>query len=42
MAIEFARNVLGMKGANSLEFDPKCAPNDVVTLLDSQREVYLL
>ena len=36
--IEFARNVAGLKGANSTEFDEK-APHKVITLLDSQRNV---
>lgn len=39
MTIEFARNVLGIKKANSLEFDKKCSPNDVITLLDSQKNI---
>ncbi|HUK65921.1 MAG TPA: CTP synthase [Anaeromyxobacteraceae bacterium] len=33
--IEFARDVLGLEGANSLEFDPK-TPSPVVTLMASQ------
>lgn len=36
--IEFARNVAGLKGANSTEFDEK-TPYKVITLLDSQRNV---
>ena len=39
MAIEFARNALGMTHANSLEFDKNCSPYDVITLLDSQKNV---
>ncbi|HLT69193.1 MAG TPA: CTP synthase, partial [Acidimicrobiales bacterium] len=38
MAIEFARNVLGMTGANSTEFDPT-TPYPVIDLMDSQRDV---
>ncbi len=36
--IEFARNVCGMKGANSTEFD-KNAAEPVISLLEEQREV---
>jgi CTP synthase len=36
--IEFARNVLGLAGANSTEFDRQCA-DPVVCLLDEQHEV---
>jgi CTP synthase len=36
--IEFARNVLGLAEANSLEFDPK-TPHPVITLMESQRGV---
>ena len=36
--IEFARDVLGMAGANSLEFDEK-TPHPVVTLMDEQKGV---
>jgi CTP synthase len=36
--IEFSRNVLGLKGAGSLEFDPH-APHPVVTLMESQVNV---
>lgn len=36
--IEFARNVLGLEGANSTEFD-KATPHPVVALLDDQRQV---
>ena len=38
MTIEFARNVLGMTGANSTEFDPT-TPYPVIDLMDSQRDV---
>lgn len=38
MVIEFARNVVGLKDANSLEFDPK-TPYPVVSMLDSQKKV---
>lgn len=36
--IEFARNVCGMKGANSSEFDPQ-TPYPVVDLLPEQKEI---
>jgi CTP synthase len=36
--IEFARNVLGLEGANSSEFDAE-TPHPVIALLDEQREV---
>ncbi|HEY6410656.1 MAG TPA: hypothetical protein VIY29_24655, partial [Ktedonobacteraceae bacterium] len=36
--IEFARNVLGLKGANSTEFDPK-TPYPVIDLMNTQRQV---
>jgi CTP synthase len=36
--IEFARNVLGLPGANSTEFDPQCA-DPVIDLMISQRQV---
>jgi len=38
MTVEFARNVLGLTGANSTEFDPS-TPHPVIDLMDSQREV---
>ncbi|HUF31851.1 MAG TPA: CTP synthase [Acidimicrobiales bacterium] len=38
MTIEFARNVLGLTGANSAEFDPR-APHKVIDLMDAQRDV---
>jgi CTP synthase len=38
MTIEYARNVLGMAGANSSEFDPQ-TPFPVIDLMDSQRGV---
>ena len=37
-AIEFARNVLRLDGANSSEFDPQ-TPNPVIALLPEQRDV---
>ena len=36
--IEFARNVLGLEGANSTEFDPT-APHPVIDLMSSQQDV---
>ena len=36
--IEFARNVLGLKKANSMEFDVK-SPDPVIALMDEQRNV---
>ena len=38
MVVEFARNVLGMEGANSTEFDPK-TPYPVIDLMEEQRGV---
>jgi CTP synthase len=38
MVIEFARNQLGLAGANSSEFDPD-TPHPVIDLMDDQREV---
>jgi CTP synthase len=38
MVIEFARNVCGLAGANSSEFDPE-SPHPVIDLMDEQREV---
>ncbi len=38
MVIEFARNALGLAGANSSEFDPD-TPHPVIDLMDDQREV---
>ncbi|CAN5765178.1 CTP synthase [soil metagenome] len=38
MAIEFARNVLGLVGANSAEFD-RSSPHKVIDLMDTQRDV---
>jgi len=38
MVIEFARNVCGLAGANSSEFDPD-SPHPVIDLMDEQREV---
>jgi len=36
--IEFARNVLGLEGANSSEFDPE-SPHAVIDLLKDQKEI---
>ncbi|HEX8770847.1 MAG TPA: CTP synthase, partial [Acidimicrobiales bacterium] len=38
MVIDFARNVLGLAGANSSEFDSD-SPHPVIDLMDDQREV---
>ncbi len=38
MTIEYARDVLGLVGANSTEFDPG-TPHPVIDLMESQREV---
>jgi CTP synthase len=38
MCIEFARDVLGLQGANSSEFDPQ-SPHPVIDLMESQRDV---
>ncbi len=38
MAIEFARNVLGLVGAHSSEFDAS-SPHKVIDLMDTQRDV---
>src|SRR5918996_1295539 len=38
MTIEFARNVLGLTGANPTEFAP-ATPHPVIDLMDSQRDV---
>ncbi|HKA03920.1 MAG TPA: CTP synthase, partial [Acidimicrobiales bacterium] len=38
MTIEFARNVLGLEGANSTEFDAD-SPHPVIDLMDAQRDV---
>jgi CTP synthase len=38
MAVEFARNVLGLTGATSSEFDPH-TPHAIIDLMDAQREV---
>lgn len=39
MVIEYFRNILKVHEANSLEFDKKCKPNDIITLLDSQKNI---
>jgi len=36
--VEFARNVCGLKGANSTEFDPK-TPHPVITLMEEQKRI---
>jgi CTP synthase len=38
MTIEYGRNVLGLTGANSTEFEPACA-HPVIDLMDAQRDV---
>jgi CTP synthase len=38
MAIEFARNVLGLQGANSSEFDP-ASPHPVIDIMHDQRDL---
>ncbi len=38
MAIDFARNVLGLGGANSSEFNPQ-TPHPVIDLMDAQRGI---
>ena len=38
MMIEFARNVLGLAGANSTEFDAK-TPHPVIDLMEGQRDI---
>ena len=38
MTIEYARNILGMAGANSTEFDPRTS-YPVIDLMDSQRDI---
>ena len=38
MAVEFARNVLGLEGAHSSEFQPG-TPHPVIDLMESQRDV---
>ena len=38
MTVDFARNVLGLAGANTSEFDPQ-TPHPVIDLLESQRDV---
>ena len=38
MTVDYARNVLGLAGANSREMDP-LTPHPVIDLMDSQREV---
>ena len=38
MTVEFARNVLGLTGAHSTEFDPR-TPHPVICLMEEQRKV---
>jgi CTP synthase len=38
MAIEFSRHVMGLKGANSTEFD-STSPHPVISLLEEQKEI---
>src|SRR5262249_56047426 len=38
MVIDYARNVLGLTGANSTEMDPQ-TPHPVIDLMETQREV---
>jgi CTP synthase len=38
MTVEFARNALGLEGANSTEFDP-ATPHPVIDLMETQRDV---
>lgn len=42
MMIEYARNKIGIWDANSLEFDRSCIPHDIITLLDSQKNIMQL
>jgi len=39
MILEYYRNIMDIPQANSLEFDKSCKPNDVITLLDSQKNI---
>jgi CTP synthase len=41
MALEYARNVLGLKGANSTEFD-SATPHPVIAMLEEQKNVKAL
>ncbi|AEH52039.1 CTP synthase [Pseudothermotoga thermarum] len=41
MVVEFARNVAGLKGANSTEFDPD-TPHPVVTMMEEQKKIMKL
>ena len=38
MAVEFARNVLGLEGANSTEFDP-ATPHPIIDLMEDQKNI---
>jgi CTP synthase len=37
--VEFARSVLGLEGANSLEFDPK-TPYPILVLIENQKKIF--
>ena len=39
MVLEYLRNVVWYSEVNSIELDQNCAPNDAITLLDSQKNV---
>lgn len=39
MVLEYARNIMDMPQVNSLEFDKECKPHDIITLLDSQKNI---
>lgn len=41
MCIEFARNVIGLEGANSTEFDPN-TPHPVIDLMEGQKGIKML
>jgi CTP synthase len=38
MCVEFARNVLNLKGANSTEFDPN-TPHPVIDIMEEQKQI---
>jgi len=39
MALEYARHTMDIPLANSLEFNKNCTPHDIITLLDSQKNI---
>jgi len=39
MTLEYARNIMDIPKASSLEFDKNCKPYDIITLLDSQKNI---